>query len=286
LPRKKKDPSDDSWPDDYLKDQALAAYFSAREHEAYYLSLGSANKRRDFHDHIKGAFIHLLQIVDLRTKHILDEIIARTVSRVTGPVECPITSVRRLEPKGLELLAITDDLDFDRLRDAYRKAALRYHPDRGGSNDEMVAINRAYEQLHAFLLQQSYGMDAAVEVKIFFGSLWTQPRTAQDYLWSVTRYLFEIALDDWALDEALVRLDRLTSDEFLRVADYYHPALIEPIAKLAIRLTTLAGARDNAKHCLAIAQARIESVQTQGLAYDSSHLYYRENSSELGRTNE
>jgi DnaJ-class molecular chaperone len=37
------------------------------------------------------------------------------------------------------------------LKDAYREAAMRHHPDRGGSHDAMVAINNLYERLAEIL---------------------------------------------------------------------------------------------------------------------------------------
>lgn len=37
---------------DYLGDPALEAFFDAREHEAYYVSLKSVDQRRGFHDRL------------------------------------------------------------------------------------------------------------------------------------------------------------------------------------------------------------------------------------------
>jgi hypothetical protein len=37
------------------------------------------------------------------------------------------------------------------LKDAYREATMRHHPDRGGSHDAMVAVNYLYERFEEIL---------------------------------------------------------------------------------------------------------------------------------------
>jgi hypothetical protein len=251
---------------DYLNDPAVAAYFAAREHEAYYRSLKSVDERRPFHDDLKATLVRLLEFADARAQVVLDEIIARSVHAASEQVASPLDHVRRVEPEGVRLLGLDGGLDFDRLRTAYRVAALRYHPDCGGSNEEMVAVNRAYEQLHALLSEPGeYEGESAVTAWGY------EAQTALDYLWAATRLLFEVALDEWALDEASVWLDRLTSDAFVDSrfarADRQRIDLIEPAAKLTERLTA-AGDLGEAKRALAVARAGLERAQMQGLFYD------------------
>jgi hypothetical protein len=251
---------------DYLDDPAIAAYFAAREHEAYFRSLKSVDERRAFHDDLTAALVRLLEVADARAQQVLDEIIARSARSGDEPVGRPIDHVRRIEPEGVRLLGLDGGLDFGRLRHAYRKAALRYHPDRGGSNEEMAAVNRAYEQLHLLLVEQGeYDDDLAVSAWGF------EARTALDYLWADTRLLFEVALDDWALDEALIWLDRLTSDAFVDSAfaraDGQLIDLIEPLAKLAERLMAVED-RGGAERALGVARVALERAQARGLRYD------------------
>lgn len=251
---------------DYLDDEAVAAYFAAREHETYYRSLKSVDDRRAFHDDLKVALIRLLEATDGQARLVLDEIIARAARTGGEEISSPLDHVRRLEPEGTRLLGLDGSLDFGDLRTAYRSAALRYHPDRGGSNEEMAAVNRVYEQLHALLSEQGeYEGELAV-------SAWgSEAQTALDYLWAATRLLFEVALDDWALDEASMWLDSLTSDTFANSpfarADGQRIDLIEPAAKLAERLT-VAGDQLKAERALAVAQSGLERARTGQLFYD------------------
>jgi hypothetical protein len=63
----------------YVDDPAVSAYFSAREHEAYYLSLKRVDEKRAFHDALKGALARVLDLADDRARRIIDEIIARSI---------------------------------------------------------------------------------------------------------------------------------------------------------------------------------------------------------------
>jgi len=53
--------------------------------------------------------------------------------------------------------------NLDELKSAYRKLAMRYHPDRGGDTATMQAINAEYEQLFQMLKNQHNQKAAADE---------------------------------------------------------------------------------------------------------------------------
>lgn len=95
--------------------------------------------------------------------------------------------------------------------------------------------------------------------------------TGTDYCWSSTRLLFEVALDDWALDEALIRLEQLTSGHLGRSAfggtAYQRIELLEPSVKLAERLAA-AHQIDQAKQALGVARDILPRVREAGLHYD------------------
>ena len=250
---------------DYLDDEAVAAYFAAREHEAYYRSLKSVDDRRAFHDDLKVALIRLVEVTDDHARSALDAIIARAARTGGETISSPLDQVRRLEPEGTRLLALEGNPDFGTLRTAYRSAALLYHPDRGGSNEAMAAVNRAFEHLHVVLSKEG---NYVVESTSVWGY---EAKTALDYLWAVTRLLFEVALDDWALDEASSWLDRLISDTFLESrlarAGYQRIDLINPTAKLSERLMA-AGDPKEAKRALAVARDGLKRARRAGLFYD------------------
>ena len=46
-----------------------------------------------------------------------------------------------------QILGVSPDATFSILKAAYRKQALRCHPDRGGTNAEMMLLNEAWEVL-------------------------------------------------------------------------------------------------------------------------------------------
>jgi hypothetical protein len=45
-----------------------------------------------------------------------------------------------------QVLGLTQPVSMADLKNAYRRAAAKYHPDRGGTHEEMIAVNDAYEQ--------------------------------------------------------------------------------------------------------------------------------------------
>ena len=95
--------------------------------------------------------------------------------------------------------------DLEHLRAAYRAAALRCHPDRGGSHEDMIAVNRAFEMLHRILVEEAGAVPIVGEDSESLASSGETPN-ALAYLWTVRRLLLGIALDDWELDEASVYL--------------------------------------------------------------------------------
>ena len=44
-----------------------------------------------------------------------------------------------------EVLGVSKDADFDAIRSAYKSAAKRSHPDRGGTNEEFIVARERYE---------------------------------------------------------------------------------------------------------------------------------------------
>ncbi|MFI5393898.1 MAG: hypothetical protein ACHQ9S_00070 [Candidatus Binatia bacterium] len=252
-------------PVDYLEDEVASAFFDAREYEAYYRSLQRVEERRAFRDQVRQVLLRLLRLASEDGLRLIDDLITRTSEEAQREVRAsfdgsPAQRVRRMEPEGMRLLGNDAGLDLKRLRAAYRAAALRCHPDRGGSHEQMTAVNRAYEQLHRILVEEG---DYAAP----WGS--TQLSTTFAYLWAVRRLLFEIALDEWALDDAARYLGALASDkqrcsesQGQRLID-----LIEPACKLTERLCA-AGSVDGASVSLAVAQDGLRMAQACGLNYD------------------
>ena len=252
-------------PVDYLEDEAAAAFFEAREYESYFRSLLRVDERRAFHDQLQQALLRILRIAGEGDLSLLDEIIARASADSQREVrassdESPARRVRRAEPEGMRLLGGDAGLDLRHLKEAYRAAAIRFHPDAGGSHEQMVSVNRAYEQLHRIFVEEGdqSGGYAAQGLS-----------TTLAYLWTVRRLLFGIALDEWALDDAALHLEVLSSDcercdeaRGQRLID-----LIEPSCKLTERLCA-AGNLDRGALSLSVAQEGLRKAQAVGLTYD------------------
>ena len=148
---------------DYLADRLLASYFEAREHESYYNSLKHVDTRRDFHETIIPVLIDFIgeALSNLKTST-LDAVIeaAATARKVIQPTHDIVAEARRLHSVGFNLLRIGADLTLDSLKSHYRQAARRYHPDAGGSHEEMIQVNEAYNLFHELLCQSRFSMDS------------------------------------------------------------------------------------------------------------------------------
>jgi DnaJ-class molecular chaperone len=70
-------------------------------------------------------------------------------------LERAFTGFAALPPKGgterpwWEVLGVTEHAPADVVKAAYRRLAAEHHPDRGGDQDKMAQLNRAYETAQA-----------------------------------------------------------------------------------------------------------------------------------------
>lgn len=53
--------------------------------------------------------------------------------------------------EALEILSLSGTFDEDELKKAYRRASSKYHPDKGGSTEDMQKVNASYELLQKFI---------------------------------------------------------------------------------------------------------------------------------------
>ena len=108
--------------------------------------------------------------------------------------------------------------DLEHCRAAYRAAARRCHPDHGGSLEDMIAVNFAFEMLHRILVEEAGAAPIASDVdesREFSGDT----RNASAYLWTVRQLLLGIALDEWAIEEATVYFEQLVPVQATRAAE-------------------------------------------------------------------
>ena len=60
-------------------------------------------------------------------------------------VEPPVHTMKK--SRSHEILQIEPPVTEDDIKKAYRRLCLIHHPDKGGSNDEFIKINEAYNEL-------------------------------------------------------------------------------------------------------------------------------------------
>jgi len=259
---------------DYLATPSVAAYFDAREHEAYYQALKRVGPQRDFHERLVGILERFIELTNSPLgAAVVDRVIAESIriERSTGAAGgTPVEVARALYPKGTELLGLAEPLTFESLRSAYRSAARQNHPDAGGSHDAMVAVNQAFHFTHLLLRAREVGVGAGETV----GAVTVDAAEISDcatYRYKCGERLFLIALDDWNADGAFMWLERITSDRWQQSTYAKHPwhrmALSAPAGKLAMRLS-LAGLREQASQALAVARRGLQEAQKHGLSYE------------------
>jgi hypothetical protein len=246
---------------DYLATPAVAAYFDAREHEAYYQAIKRAEPRRDFHERFVRVLERFIELTNSeKGAAAVDHVMAESQRIETGaqvqPTSTPLQKARARYPKGVELLGLTEAMTFESLKTAYRGAARTNHPDAGGPHDAMVAVNEAFQFAHALLRSATVGIGPGQAVPSQSG-VGNQISDCASYRYKCGELLFLVALDEWNLDTAFGWLERINSPLWKQSPCASHPwrliALTEPACKLATRLS-LTQLKDEAVRALAVAR--------------------------------
>ena len=282
-------------PLDYLRDELATAFFNAREHEAYYRSLRTSvrprpiDARRAYYDTFRPVLLRLLALADDDGIVFLEHLITANIreeKRTLGAKArgSPAERVRRVEPRGMKILGDDAGRDFEHLRTAYRAAALRCHPDLGGSHEDMKAVNGAFEMLHRLLVETA-GAEPIVGEGDDSREMPGDTTNALAYLWTVRQLLLGIALDDWALEEASDYLDALIPVRAPRAAKPEGPELpfliYDPQSERIIRTSDLmeqacrltwrlcaAGRSDGATRSLAIARELHRAIRDNAARHE------------------
>src|SRR5579859_4218607 len=257
---------------DYLATPAIAAYFDAREHEAYYQALKLVGARRNLHERLVPVLERLIDLTDTpEGAAAVDRIMAASIrveplAKAAGD-GATLEVVRTHHPQGVKLLGLAEPLTFDSLRTAYRTAARANHPDVGGSHGAMVAVNEAFDFTHALLREREINAGTGGTE----GAVKASPVDVSDcaaYRYKCGELLFLIALDDWNVDTALVWLNRITSAPWQESPYAQHRwrrmDLTEPAGKLASRLS-VAGLHEQAGRALDVARSGLREAQKRPL---------------------
>lgn len=153
----------------------IELYYKARESEVYYRSLRHAETKRDNYSKVIydiESFVTKV-ILDINKLDYLDRYVFNSFKALTLNNEDIVLRAKNTNKIGFDLLEIDSQLSFEILKEKYRQATLKYHPDVGGSEEKMTIINIARQQFHELLSMGELGQQKSTmsDSKIFCFSL-------------------------------------------------------------------------------------------------------------------
>lgn len=199
----------------YLEDPLLSAYFLSKEVKAYYLSLKHVDIKRDYHAQLIFTIKEFLSLVNKTNIEILNfYIFSKSDSKLIDVTNLGSSvTIEKIHPKGCELLEIKFPLTLESLKKFYKKAAMKHHPDRGGSHENMLIINKAYTAYQDYLCGNFNSVENVLEQE-FSNSYYAVPHDANDYIYLLNSLLSEVYCDEWDLTNSYKIVKKLQNHEF------------------------------------------------------------------------
>ncbi len=207
---------------DLLSSAVLARYFTAREHEVYFNSLRSVDDKRNFYEKLEPALSNLLAYIgDETSLELLDTFVFRNrkkLKNVNHGLQV-LDYLKKTNPRGVQLLELSGTVTFESLRAAYKKAALKHHPDRGGNTEDMQTVNKAFAEFHEVLSQwrepsTSSGPTENLEEGLY--AYWyLEINSSIEYLHWTGWVLLGTQTDSWAVDYAYTTFKNLYDHGFM-----------------------------------------------------------------------
>ncbi|MFM9966332.1 MAG: hypothetical protein ACKV2Q_34585 [Planctomycetaceae bacterium] len=288
---------------DLFKSASANAYFDLREHEAYYAAIKHVEPRRNFLVQLNTARATFLEVTSNEAEHsLVDELISRSLrdtdSRAPRGSEvyedffgshdshqdvdfgeylqnfADESAQRRAQ--GWELLKLKLPLNLDSLKTSYRAAALMHHPDRGGSHENMAAINDTYAELHSIVLQEQFFREIDEKGDSFSECEESPATNCLDYRYEITCDLLYDHYDDWAIDRAFEYLQSLNLESWKRTPYTQDPwRLIEltPVAAGLAERLWIAGRCSDANWSLQVAHRGVLAAKSEPRAQDEDFCW-------------
>ena len=220
----------------YLVDPTISSYFQTRELLACYSAIKHVDDKRNYYSTLIPELVGFLDLIEQYGDQILTSTVFQRKAKVVVNKSTSKASIDGIDPDGYALLELSVSLTFDDLKAAYRKAAMKHHPDRGGNTKAMQIINRAYLAYHDYLCAERF-IEVSDEV-----SDKSLPESVNDYEYLVNATLLQIYCDDWNLEPAIgiVRMFLRTNFQGVTVtiASIDHYALVETAIALTKKLTS------------------------------------------------
>lgn len=251
---------------DLLNSPAVIGYFDVKECDLFYSTINLANNRRDFHPKLISAGNNFLNLTSDEPSQILvTDIMSRIFreNRDECSIQAWIKEVSRYNPNGYKLLKMTPSLSLKELKQNYKFAALKHHPDRGGKQETMVALNEAYTELHALIIERDLPYSTTL-----YEACGNTIQSCSDYRHRITRLLFFAHIEDWNLDEAFQHLNSLISQQWnaTRYIKALHRKIeLVDVSRKFIGQLMLANLVDKAKYTYNVLLSGVEAAIKKGL---------------------
>ena len=199
----------------YLENPLLSSYFLSKEARAYYLSLKHVDVKRDYHAKLISHIKDFLSLINNNSIEILNYFIfSKTCQKRQNFSDSNLSTIFEImHPQGYELLEIKFPLTLESLKVCYRKSAMKHHPDRGGSHQNMLIINEAYTIYQDYLCNKQSGIRNVLNDS-FNNNIYAIPHHANDYIYLLNSLLSEVYCDEWDLMNAYQTVKNIQNFNF------------------------------------------------------------------------
>lgn len=225
----------------YLTLPLIEEYYDLQEILLYYYSVKIVNEKRDLYNSILEYSYPFLEIDEIENNIQLlnNSLFSKDIKTIKKKATFSKTEIRNLNPKGFGLLNIDIPFNRDELKKAFKKAARKHHPDVGGNEEDMKALNNANTLYNEFL-----SWEQTTKLDIASSEYYTRIKNAETFYAEVFGLLISIFVDIWELEKAKKLIKVLTDSDFFNSGIClnnfsYRVDLFKQLNELAQKLTNI-----------------------------------------------
>ena len=199
----------------YLEHPVILAYLDTREQEIHYGYIKHKVVKRTFEDEFVKTCTNFLDITaSPENRELLDEKFFRNKYTAIKDVAKFGKGLKSCDKEGYNLLELTEPVTFERLRYCYKKAALKYHPDLGGSHDKMIEVNNAFELFHKIISTEGFTAKASSfysigETHEVIDWPCKELDSIDEYIFNIHSKMFNIRSENWDIKQAREHLNNM-----------------------------------------------------------------------------